>query len=110
MLELENEFQAEDSIDSIKFSLAESKDLKAAVKEHPNHHVFVDEYVLDLEKKDDICEMMRELKQFTKVKTYFFYILWMPCRNEESFESDYPDFLIHKCNKTFHICQHEPFY
>ena len=92
LLELETEFQDEASIDGIKFSAAKSKDLKAAVEEHPNHHVFVDEYVLDLEEKDDICEMMRELKQFTKVKTYFYHILWMTCRNEESFESVYPDF------------------
>ena len=91
LLELENEFEAEEFKGSIKISFADSKDLKAAVEEHPNHHVFVDEYVLDLGKKDEICKMMRELKQFTKVKTYFFYILWMPCRNEESFESDYPD-------------------
>ena len=73
LLELENEFRAVDSINGIKFSCAESKNLKAAVEKHPNHHVFVDEYVL--ERKDDISEMMRELKQFTKVKTYFYYIL-----------------------------------
>ena len=91
MLELENEFQAEESTGSIKISFADHKNLKAAVEEHPNHHVFVDEYVLNLENKDDICVMMRELKQFTKVKTYFYYILWMPCRDEESFESEHPD-------------------
>ena len=71
LLELENEFEAEVFEGSIKFSYEEHKRLKAAVVKHPKHHVFVDEYVLDLEKKDDICEMMRELKQFTKVKTYF---------------------------------------
>ena len=70
LLELENEFEAEEFKGSIKFSL-EHERLKAAVVKHPNHHVFVDEYVLDLKKKDDICGMMRELKQFTKVKTYF---------------------------------------
>ena len=93
MLELENEFEAEEFEGSIKFSYEEHEELKAAVVKHPNHHVFVDEYVLNLKYKDDFCEMMRELKQFTKVKTYFYYILWMPCRNEESFESesDYPD-------------------
>ena len=90
LLELENEFQAEDPIDGIKFSCAESEDLKAAVVKHPNHHVFIDEYVLDLKKKDYICEMMRELKQFTKVKKYFYHMLWISCRDEESFESDYP--------------------
>ena len=91
MLELETEFQDEASIDGIKFSAAKSKDLKAAVVKHPNHHVFVDEYLLNLDKIDDICGMMKELKQFTKVKTYFYYILWMPCRDDESFESEHPD-------------------
>ena len=71
LLELEKEFEAEEFNGSVKFSLSDHKNLKAAVVKHPNHHVFVDEYVLDLKKKDDICGMMRELEQFTKVKTYF---------------------------------------
>ena len=92
MLELENEFRVQESKGDIKFShVAGRRNLKAAVEELPNHHVFVDEYVLDLEKIDDICGMMKELKQFTKVKTYFYYILWMPCRDEESFEFEHPD-------------------
>ena len=56
LLELENEFRAEESKGGIKFSFAASKDLKAAVIAHPNHHVFVDEYVLNLYKKDDIWD------------------------------------------------------
>ena len=68
LLELENEFEAEEFKGSIKFSYEEHKRLKAAVVKHPKHHVFVDEYLLNLDKIDDICEMMRELKQFTKVK------------------------------------------
>ena len=56
----------------VKFSYVLRKNLKAAVVKHPNHHVFVDEYVLNLDAKDDICEMMRELKQCTEVKKHTF--------------------------------------
>ena len=73
LLELENEFQAEESKGVIKFSHVNHTDLKAAVVKHPNHHVFVDECLLDFKKKDDICEMMRELKQCTEVKKTYFY-------------------------------------
>ena len=68
LLELENEFGAEVSKGLIKFSCVEHKDLKDAVIKHRNHHVFVDEYFLDFEKKEDIIEMMGELKLFTEVK------------------------------------------
>ena len=67
LLEIENEFRAEESKGGIKFSFAASKDLKAAVIAHPNHHVFVDEYILRLDRKEKIIEMMGELKLFTKV-------------------------------------------
>ena len=47
MLELENEFEAEVSTGAIKFSGVTNDQLKEAVIKHPNHHAFVDEYILD---------------------------------------------------------------
>ena len=78
LLELENEFGAEVSTGAIKFTGEINDHLKEAVIKHPNHHVFVDEYILRLDRKEKIIEMMGELKLFTKVKKYFYQILWTP--------------------------------
>ena len=75
LLELENEFEAEVSEGAITFSYTASSLLKDTVIKHPNHHVFVDEYILRLDRKEKIIEMMGELKLFTKVKKYFYQVL-----------------------------------
>ena len=47
----------------------EHEGLLSAVEEYPDHHVFVDEYILNSEATPEhICKMMSELKSFTKVK------------------------------------------
>ena len=73
LLQLENELCQAKFKDNIKFSWVKSKDLESAVKKYPDHHVFVDEYILDMEIYDyeyneDISEIMNGLKLFTKVK------------------------------------------
>ena len=49
LLQLENELVKEQFKDYIKFSWVKHEDLPSAVEKYPDHHVFVDEFILDME-------------------------------------------------------------
>ena len=70
LLQLEIESSSEKYKDYIKFSFVKHKELRSAVEKYPDHHVFVDEFILNMEKNrpGDISEMISQLKLATKVK------------------------------------------
>ena len=70
LMQLENEFGQAKFKDNIKFSWVKDKDLQSAVTKYPDHHVFVDEYILDLKKNGpgQISQIINQLKISTKVK------------------------------------------
>ena len=69
LLQLENEFSSEKYKNYIKFSLVRHEELESTVEKYPGHHVFVDEFILDMEKNGpgDIRKMFCQLKLTTKV-------------------------------------------
>ena len=70
LLQMENEFEQGKFKDYIKFSWVNYRDLKSAIEKHPDHHTFIDEYILDMKNNgpDQISQMINQLEISTKVK------------------------------------------
>merc|ERR1719232_1246864 len=98
LLQLENELCQTKFKDFIKFGWVKSKDLQSAVKKYPDHHVFVDEYILDMKENGSgqISQMINQLEISTKETC-----LWLVIAGVKTEEQQFPD--LQQIFKGFHI-------
>jgi len=98
LLQLENELCQAKFKDKINFSCVRSKDLESAVTKYSDHHVFIDEYILDM--KDNgpgqISQMINQLKISTKETC-----LWIVIAGVKTDKEQFPD--LQQIFKGFHI-------
>jgi len=98
LMQLENELCQAEFKDNIKFNWVKNEDLESAVKKYPDHHVFVDEYILNMKKNGpgQIIQMINQLEISTKETS-----LWVVIAGVKTEEQQFPD--MQQIFKGFHI-------